>query len=403
MISSSDTSAIAGDTSAIDEKVAKLNSSSGKGEIYSNIKGFFAFLFAIIIFIGMYFSSSGLILYLCKLAQSNILPTDIHCKPYEATPPNIQPIETNIFTTNTDPPLSMKMNFPYDKYNSSNKVLDMIYQYKNQSDSNFLGNYFLSIIESLLHINYLIFNKILNTFNENLSEYAIVMFSPILAGIILSIIFFYDHLYLIYLWFSNMSWFFKKNTNETGKGQPKWNDVTIASFTDYGVGICLVMLFIFIFFVGFPILSIIIFVTMVWCVFSCRAYKASMGGKIINVEPIIQDVFKYYKISIMSFFSFLVIVIAFSKLGTTPGIFSVITLLMIYYGIIRIDMFNPIAQNNLSKVVSYDQAKKTCDFKPVEKEKHGLLSSLIFGNNQSGGGNITKQLKKISKTITKNN
>jgi hypothetical protein len=128
-----------------------------------------------------------------------------------------------------------------------------------------------------------------------------------------------------------------------------------------------------------------------------------MGGKIITVETIIQDVFKYYKIPIMGFFSFLVMVSAFTKLGTTLGIFSVITLLLIYSGIITIDIFNPISKNNLSKVVSYDQAKKTCDFKPVEKEKHGLLSSLIFGNNQSGGGNITKQLKKISKIITKNN
>jgi len=396
MISSSD-------TSAIDEKQAELFSSSGKGEIYSNIKGFITSIITIIILIGMYFSSSGLILYACKLAQSNILPTDIHCKPYEATPPNIQPIETNIFTTNTDPPLSMKMSFPYDKYNSSNQVLDMIYQYKNQSDSNFLGNYLLSILESLIHMNYFVFNKILNIFNENLPESIIVMFSPILVGIILSIIFFHDHLYLIYLWFANMGWFFKKNTNETGKGQPKWNDVTMASLTDYGLAICLVMLFIFIFFVGFPFLSIIVFFTIVLCVFSCIAYKASMGGKIITVETIIQDVFKYYKIPIMGFFSFLVMVSAFTKLGTTLGIFSVITLLMIYYGIIRIDMFNPISKNNLSKVVSYDQAKKTCDFKPVEQEKHGLLSSLIFGNNQSGGGNITKQLKKISKIITKNN
>lgn len=383
------------DTSAIDEKQAELNSSSGKGEIYSNIKGFITSIITIIILIGIYFSSSGLILYACKLAQSNILPTDIHCTPYEETRPNIQPIETNIFTTNTDPVLSMKMSFPYDKYNASNQVLDMIRQYKNQSDSNFLGNYFISIIESLIHMNYLVFNKILNIFNENLPESLIVTLSPILVGIILSLVFFHDHLYLIYLWFANMGWFFKKNSNESGKGLPKWDDVTVASPVDYGLSICLVMLFIFIFFVGFPFLSIIVFFTMVWCVFSCIAYKASMGGKIISVAPIIQDVFKYYKIPIMGFFSFLVIVSAFTKLGTTPGIFSVIILLMIYFGIITIDMFTPIIKDNLSKVVSYEQAKKTCDFKPVEKEKHGLFSDLLFG--KQSGGNITKQLKKISK------
>jgi uncharacterized membrane protein len=97
----------------------------------------------------------------------------------------------------------------------------------------------------------------------------------------------------------------------------------------------------------------------------------------------------------MGFFSFLVIVSAFTKLGTTPGIFSVIILLMIYSGIITIDMFNPISKDNLSKLVSYEQAKKTCTFKSVEKEKNGLFSELLFG--KQSGGNITKQLKKISK------
>ena len=236
------------DTSAIDEKQAELNSSSGKGEIYSNITGFITSIITIIILIGIYFSSSGLILYACKLAQSNILPTEIHCTPYEETQPNIQPIQTNIFTTNTEPPLSMKMSFPYDKYNASNQVLDMIRQYKHQSDSNFLGNYFISILESLIHMNYFVFNKILNIFNENLPESVIVMLSPILVFIIVSLVFFHDHLYLIYLWFANMGWFFKKNSNESGKGQPKWDDVTMASPTDYGLAICLVMLFIFVFF-----------------------------------------------------------------------------------------------------------------------------------------------------------
>ena len=45
---------------------------------------------------------------------------------------------------------------------------------------------------------------------------------------------------------------------------------------------------------------------------------------------------------------------------------------------------------------SLEYHKKTCDFKPDSKEKHGLLSDLIFG--KQSGGNITKELKNISKT-----
>ena len=77
-------------------------------------------------------------MYVCKLAQSNILPTDINCAPYTDTEPNIQPIETNIFQTDGEKPLSMKISFPYDVYNSKNYILDMFREYKNESNSNFL-------------------------------------------------------------------------------------------------------------------------------------------------------------------------------------------------------------------------------------------------------------------------
>lgn len=86
----------------------------------------------------IYFSCSGLILYGCKLAQSNILPTNIHCSPYTDTKPNIQPIETNIFTTMfTKPQMSMKLKFPHNEYNASNKILDMFYEYKTKQVQTF--------------------------------------------------------------------------------------------------------------------------------------------------------------------------------------------------------------------------------------------------------------------------
>ena len=134
------------------------------------------------------------------------------------------------------------------------------------------------------------------------------------------------------------------------------------------------------------------------CIFSCITYKAEMGGKIISALPIIKDTFKYYKTLIMSILSFFVVVNAFGKLGTIPGIFSILTLLLIYFGIISIDLFNPSSKENLSPVVSFNQAKKTCSFKEPSKEKHGLLYGLVFGQQ---GGNITKEIKEIGKKLSR--
>jgi hypothetical protein len=124
-----------------------------------------------------------------------------------------------------------------------------------------------------------------------------------------------------------------------------------------------------------------------------------MGDKIISVLPIIKDTFKYYKVDIMIILSFFVVVSAFNKLGTVPGIFSLITLLFIYFGIITIDLFNPSNKDNLSSVVSDKQAKKLCSLKEPVKEKHGLLYGLLFGQK---GGNITKEIKELSKKLSRN-
>ena len=196
-----------------------------------------------------------------------------------------------------------------------------------------------------------------------------------------------------------MGWFFKTNANDSGTGNPKWEDVTFISPFNYWCAVGLVILFCILFFFSLPFISTLASLSMLWCVFSCITYKAEMGGKMITALQIIRDVFKYYKSTIMGIFSFCVIVSAFSKLGTLPGIFSIITLALIYFGIISIDLFNPSSKDNLTPVVSYNQAKKTCSFKEPSKEKHGLLYGLLFGQK---GGNITKEIKAIGKKLSRN-
>jgi hypothetical protein len=382
------------DTSAIDEKKEK-NKSSNTSSYYSNILNFVLTVIVLFIIITIYYSTSGLLLYACKLGQSNILPTDLHCFPYTDTKPDIQPIQTNIFTTFTDPQLSMKLKFPYNEHNAANKILDMFREYKNDPRSNFLANYFISIMEATIHFNYSAFNTILNMLN-GVPEILIVLFGPIIVGILSTVIFLLDHFYLIYLWFANMGWFFKTNSNDSGSGKPKWEDVTFVSPFYFWCAVSLVILFVILLLFSLPLLSIVASLSIVWCMFSCIAYAAEMNGKNITATAIVQDIFKYYKIPIMGLFSFLVIVSAFTKLGTYPGIFSIIILALIYYGIISIDIFNPINKEQLSLAVSYKQAKKTCNYKELAKEKHGLLYNMLFGQS---GGDITKELKNIGKKV----
>ena len=203
-------------------------------------------------------------------------------------------------------------------------------------------------------------------------------------------------MYLIYLWFAGMGWFFKTNTNNSGTGKPDWEDVTIINLFSYGCAIWLVILFVILFFFSLPLLSVIAFLSMSWCIFSCITYKAEINGKSITSATILQDVYKYYKLLIVGILSFFIIVSAFAKLGSVPGLFSIVTLALIYWGIISIDIFKPIVKENLTPLVGYKQAKKTCINNVKKHEKHGILYDAIFGQN---GGNITKELKKLGKTL----
>lgn len=384
------------DTNAIDEK--KVESLTKTSTTFtSNIVSFLTSIVISILIVLAYFSTSGLILFVCKLAQSNILPTESDCFPYTNNKPSITPIKTNIFTTFTDPEMSMKMEFPYDNYNSSNKILDMFREYKEKSSSNFLANYLISIIEQLMCFNYSSINAIMNGLN-GLPEVLLVGLGPIIISFLFVVMLIVNLIYTVYLWFVNMSWFFKKNTNDSGEGLPQWEDITITSPIDWGLGVGLVILFIILFFLGSGlILSVIPYAILILCIITALSYKSLLNDKKASSLTIIKEVLKNYKLTIVTIFSLFVISLAFSKLGTGPGIFSIITVGLIYWGVIAIDVFKPIPEINLTPSVSYDQAVKKCIIPKSKGDEHGFLYNLIFGQK---GGNITKQLKKINKNLS---
>lgn len=387
------------DSSAIDEK--NKSNSSDNSDYLNNLGGFMKNVIIIFLVVIIYFTGSGFILYACKLAQSNILPTDENCAPYTSSKPNINEVKTNIFTSDD---VSMKLSFPYNEENSKNYLIDLFREYKDEPKSNFLANYFISIIEKIINLNFLIFNAGLDKLNK-FPEIFLVLLGPIILSIMTIFIFMANNVYLWFLWFAKMGWFFKTNTNDSSSGKPKWEDVSITSPVSYGCAIGLVILFCILFFISLPLITFLSWLLMVSCIISGLSYKSVMNGKLISVLPIIKDTFKYYKSVIMSVLSFFVVISAFSKLGPVPGIFSIITLALIYFGIISIDLFKSSNKENLSPLVSDNQAKKTCSIQETTApKKRGIFKIFldgVFGKSQKGG-NITKEIKNLVKKKSSN-
>jgi len=385
------------DTSAIDEKKEQDNSANSSSTFASKIVQYIFHLIFIILVVLLYFYSSGLVLFVTKLAQSNILPTDENCTPYTDYEPNIKPIKTNIFSTSD---ASIKLEFPYydNDNNIKNIILDTFNEYKNKSSSNFLANYFISITESLMLFDYSAISSIMNFFNE-LPEIVTILFGPIVVGISFTLLTLINQLYFIYLFFVKMSWFFKENNNNADEGKPKWDDISfVLSPFDWWLGVGLVILFIILFFIGLPLLTFIPFIALFYCTFSTVMYKGLLNDKLVSAFSIATKTLSQYKLPIVSIISFFVVSLAFANLGIVPGVFSIIVLLFIYFGMLSINLFNPPQQQiGLTPLVSNSQAKRSCPNKGNKDGKHGFLYNLLLGQS---GGNITNEIKKIGKNLS---
>jgi hypothetical protein len=373
-----------------------------------NIYNFIKFIILIILVIAIHISIGGFILYGCKLAQSNILPTYINNFPYTDTKLSVTSILTNIFTTTKDNKSeSVKLEFPYDSYNSKNWILDMFREYKNEANSNNIINYFISLIESLLCFNYTAINIILQKLNL-LPETIIILFGPIIVPFLLFFIFLFDNFYLIYLWFSNFGWFFKENVNITAnnntnsKEKPKWQYVTLEEPINYVWSLFLLFVFFILFwFVLFLALPVLPFITLTICVISCFLYKGMIDKKPVHSYDIIGDVFKYNKVPIMITISLFCIISAFTNLNSITGWFSIFFILLIYFELIPINLFGKIIPPNLTfPLASSENATKTSLVNAVP-----YLSVPSEENNATEkkalvGGKKNNFIKKINKIIS---
>jgi hypothetical protein len=384
------------DTQNLDAKKQQANTTPSSQNI-SNLGSYLSSLVSIIITLVIYIIFGAITLYECKLAQSNILPTDLECYPYTETRPQIQQILTNIFITNTDPQQSVKLGFPYDKYNSKNMLLDMLRKYKEKSNSGFFFNYFIAILEGLINYSNNALNSYYNLLNGT-PELFIVLLGPIISLFYFCVVPFIGLFVTIYYYFSSMKWFFKENVNTNSNGHANWKDVNLLDPMRYGSSFFLVFIFFILFWVLlFTFMPLMPFVVFYMCFFFSLGYKGEINNEKVSLGHIIKNIFKHYKLTIVIIFTIFMVISAFSNLGTTAGVFSILTVVLIYFNIIPIKLFQAYAPSNLSAVTSFEQAEKKCS--AVSTKPKSFLDNMQNFFDIQKGGRLTKELKKLSKKM----
>jgi hypothetical protein len=394
------------DTSVIDEK--KGTTSEGSDSYKSRVMVLIAFLILVakvILRILLYFSAGSLMLFLCKLAQTNILPTESKCAPYTDREPIITEVETNIFTTFsfTEPQMSMKLKIPYD-INSKHSLLDKFKEYKESPSSSFLGNYFVEIIEQQLRFSYSSINSTMNILNGFLPEWLIIFLGPVIGIFIYILHNFANILYFFYLWFSNKQWFTKVNNNAETDKKPEWVDIWTINIPSWYQRSVLSFLFTML----CPVFLFIPILGYNYALISSMFYKLILNDERVTFFKIIIETLKYYKVSIVSLIILSVIYLAFVKLGPAFGVAFIVTMLMVYKGYIRIEILNdllkPIPEKHLSPPVEYSQADKICNEPKKELEKRTWLGWILgYKSPEQKGGSKKdidpiKALKKLPKS-----
>lgn len=348
------------------------------GETYSSlaysILYFFISLIIVILLVLCYFSYSALILFVCKLAQSNILPTEINCEPYTDSKSIIEEKIINIFAQND---MSMKLKFSQE--DNEDFIIKSLKNYKNSPSSNFFMNYIVAIFEQLLCFNYSGLNMTMNALNI-FPEFIIVLFGPFIFSFIQGIIGIASAFYFLIIFFTNMIWFFRTNTTPKDAKKSEWEQVAWYNPFSYFIAIVLITGVIVAGFFGYKYLALLPAIILLYCVLSCFFYRVKINGNDGSAFKLILHTLNYYKPTIASITSIFMVILAFLILGYTAGIFSIITLILVFFGLIPVDIFSSSSLNGLSAMTdaSYALAKKTCDGKPPKVEKQSIFAMFNF-------------------------
>jgi hypothetical protein len=369
------------DTTSNDESLndAKRKASEPQSPplVSASLLTFSGVVAAVLVAILVYVSCGGLLLFACKIAASKILPTNIKRYPYTDVPAvPLDKATQDLFSGDDKKTIAV----PVDGDNAKNWALNGLYSYQTNPDSSFIGNYFSSIFDAILNNNYVYMSTCLNAMNSRLSEWAIIFLAPLFVPLLTAILFLYDQLYLLYLVFAKMGWFFKRNTNETGRGEPEWKDVTLSQPVNMFVSLTLlwiliVLIIVFTFvppFVTVP--HMMTSAGILLSILSVLSYKA-MGSRSKNISSIdvVMGVFSHYKQMLVFIYAIGIILTAFSVMGAVPGIAAIAAVLVMYYGT---DVFNPAT---------------TAATMPVKQEGYSF---------EGGGASLTRKLKQMSKSFS---
>jgi hypothetical protein len=343
---------------AIDTK-KKENESSGNSDKPPDYAGFFSNIVLSVI-INRIFISFLLVgsigLYICKIAQANILPDNMEYIPFGSKPVQIEQIPINVNVVKeyglsglgwligeTPKKLwSTKILFNIDNSETGTIAFIKSLQTKPKSAS-FFGLYISNIILSVISINNLIINKVFSIANEFLPESAIIILFPFV--LIFLFIFFFILNIILCFFFQVKFWkdfFMDKNIKDN---KVNW----IEPFT-YLRPWRAFLLFLYVIFLFFPMATMTPFILILYSFLSPLFIS---GENQSNKEPynfakFIKDVLLYKSQLFLIILSLGLIIDSNKYLGSNSMIGCIIGIIIVFFGLHLYNQYIPKNDLNLT-------------------------------------------------------
>lgn len=302
----------------------------------------------------VYFTFGTGTLFLCKIAQSNLLPDAINCAPYSDVP-SLPKATINLFTTNEG--MSQKIEFDGGS-NSSSDFLKSLAE-----PTNFFSKWVYSMVLPAIILNYKAVNTVFDGLNQA-PEWVAVLFGPLVwifvyFGMVLATTF-----YVPFLWIFNLGELFAYE--EVGDEWTYWSTLLAPGRLTLAIILGISALF-----AAVPFGLLLGIYASFRALFSFLFYTATPVDppdgeptKPVTFLALLPETFRHFKLLFMGILSAMILQSTFKELGPSAGIFAIVTLVIIYFGILPSSMFQQMDAHpefgKLSPVTSTLQAERNC-------------------------------------------
>ena len=229
------------DTQSIDEKKNKPSDAPNvdikPGQFGQFLLNFLYFCLGLIII----WVLGSCVLFQCKVAQSNILPTDINAFPYTDTEPKFGYTKDNHTDEDTiennyvnifkffegGKEQNMKLFFDYYLTNKDGDYINQDLRFNGRASKidpkrGWFGMYTTSLFQGVTSFCFSRYSQVFQLMNSVLNETAMLILGPFIMGFAFFVITGLNFIYLFWLYFKNMSWFFMDKvdtpSNDGGEG-----------------------------------------------------------------------------------------------------------------------------------------------------------------------------------------